>query len=120
MKDLDYITNIRRKLHKKPELSNQEYYAQEEILKVLRGLNIEFETAGTGVIARLNLNKEKTIAYRCEMDALPMLEKNNVDFKSENQNMHACGHDGHMAIMLTFVKWVSENKDIIKHNMVFI
>jgi len=117
---LDYITGLRQKFHKYPELSNQEFLTNQEILKVLRKDNIEFETVGTGVIARLNLQKEKTIAYRCDLDALPIIEKNDVAFKSKNENMHACGHDGHIAILLTFIKWAVKNKDKIKYNLVFI
>ena len=117
---LDYIISLRRRFHKNPELANQEKFTQKEILKILRKEKIDIRTVGTGIIARMNFKKQKTLAFRCDMDALPILEKNSISFKSVNQNMHACGHDGHMAILLTFIKWVLKNKEKINYNLVFI
>ena len=47
-----------------------------------------------------------SIAFRCELDALPMVENNDFDYKSQTDHAHMCGHDGHMAIMLTFIQTI--------------
>jgi len=86
------------------------------------GLDIKKNIAGTGISATLKGQKNgKTIMVRADMDALPITEKNDIDYISlHNGAMHACGHDGHMAIVLTTAKILSRNKDILKGNVKFI
>jgi hippurate hydrolase len=76
---------------------------------------------GTGVIARIELGKSKTIAFRSDMDALPISENADKLYKSTHQGfMHACGHDGHMALLLAFARYCMFNKDKLACNPVFI
>lgn len=77
----------------------------------------------TGAIAYLEGNSEHTIAYRADIDALPIHEENEIEFKSSKDNvMHACGHDGHTTALLLFVKRCKllADKGELPHNVVFI
>lgn len=97
---------IRRHLHQNPELSFQEFETAKFIAKTLKELEISFQesVAGTGLVALIKGKNpdKKTIALRADMDALPILEKNEVDYKSKNEGiMHACGHDVHTSSLLS-------------------
>ncbi len=109
------IIAIRRHLHQHPELSFQEYETAKFVAGKLQELGIPFQTgvAGTGIIATLQGKGEgKTIALRADMDALPILEQNNVEYKSCNEGvMHACGHDAHTASLLGTAAILNEIKE---------
>jgi amidohydrolase len=99
------IVSIRHHLHAHPELSMQEKNTSAFIASRLQKLNIEFETgwAGYGITAWIKGKNpdKKTIAFRADMDALPIHEKNAVEYKSKNEGvMHACGHDVHSSCLL--------------------
>lgn len=99
------IKSIRHHLHAYPELSMQEKNTSAFIISQLQKLNIEFETgwAGYGITAFIKGKNpgKKTIAFRADMDALPIHEKNTIDYKSQNEGvMHACGHDVHSSCLL--------------------
>jgi amidohydrolase len=98
----DKLVAIRRDLHMHPELSFQEVRTAQRVAETLHDLGIEYETgvAKTGVVAYLG-EGEPHFALRADMDALPILEANDVEYKSENSGvMHACGHDAHTACLL--------------------
>ena len=102
---LPEIIGFRRYLHKHPELSFQEHETSLFITQKLDKMGIKYTTghAGTGIIAELygNSPQGKTIALRADMDALPIEEENELDYKSVNSGvMHACGHDAHVASLL--------------------
>ncbi|WP_238881975.1 amidohydrolase [Clostridium sp. YIM B02551] len=112
----DYIINFRRDLHENPELSGQEFKTQEKIMKELDKLGIPYKKAGnTSLIATLKGGKSgKTVALRGDIDALPVKEETNVEFKSKTPGlMHACGHDAHTSMLLGAAKILSEMKDEI-------
>ena len=121
------IIDIRREIHKYPELSNVEFKTSELIKKELKNLDlevIEFENL-TGVMGVLkgtkSKEKQKTILVRADIDALPMQEKNECSFKSEVKNvMHSCGHDAHTASLLGTIKILVENKDEINGTIKFL
>lgn len=99
------IKGVRRHLHANPELSFQEYKTSEYIQKQLKEAGIEFTTGHvkTGIIAMIKGKNptKKTILLRGDMDALPIEEKNKVEYCSKNKGiMHACGHDVHSACAL--------------------
>jgi len=109
----DYIINFRRSLHKEPELSGQEFKTQEKIMAELDKLGISYRKAGNAsLIATLNGAKSgKTIALRGDIDALPIEEEADIEFKSIVPGvMHACGHDAHAAMLLGAAKILSEMK----------
>ena len=99
-----YVKPLRRQIHKYPELSFVEYETSNLIQNLLDEWEIENEPVNiTGIVANIKgKNPEKrTIALRADMDALPIQETNDCDYKSVKQNvMHACGHDAHTAMLL--------------------
>ncbi|MBX7108961.1 MAG: amidohydrolase [Chitinophagales bacterium] len=99
------VIDMRRHLHAHPELSFQEKETSAYISSRLNSWNIEHikGVAGTGIVALIKgKNPDKrVIALRADMDALPITEKNEVDYRSQNTGvMHACGHDVHSASLL--------------------
>jgi amidohydrolase len=102
---LPEIVSVRRDIHSNPELAFEEYKTAAMIASVLDKHGIEYKegVAKTGVVAIIKGNnpEEKTIALRADMDALPIKELNDVEYKSKNDGiMHACGHDVHTASLL--------------------
>ncbi len=99
------VVGIRRHIHRFPELSYEEFKTSAYIQEQLNCLGIPFKTGFVkhGVIGMIEGKNpgSRIIALRAEMDALPIAEKNEIPFKSENAGkMHACGHDMHMAALL--------------------
>lgn len=118
------VIEWRRYLHKYPELSfHEEKTAQfvYETLQTFGDLEISRPTK-TSVVARLiGQQPGKVIALRADMDALPIEEENNFDFVSQNSGvMHACGHDGHTAMLLGTAKILLGLKEQIKGEVRFI
>ncbi len=98
------LTQIRRQLHKIPELEFEEYETSKYIKSCLDKLGIEYETMlETGIVALIKGKKGtgKTILIRADIDGLPLEEKNNIDYRSIHYGkMHACGHDAHITCLL--------------------
>ncbi len=108
--------SMRRHLHAHPELSMQEHKTAEYIATQLRLMGIPFKqgVARTGLVAHIEgRNPEKRLlALRADMDALPIFEENQVEYKSKNRGvMHACGHDVHMASLLGAAKILHTMRD---------
>ncbi|MGW7906536.1 M20 metallopeptidase family protein [Staphylococcus pseudoxylosus] len=124
MNELEFVTTHRRYLHQHPELSLHEYKTTEYIANFLEELGVVYQRPlDTGIIAYLPGNGEHTIAYRADIDALPIFEENDIDFKSKTDNvMHACGHDGHTTALMLFVKRCKAIADRgeLPQNIVFI
>ena len=120
----DEIIANRREFHKHPELGFNEHRTAQFIAGKLKSYEIDVRIGigKTGVIGDLHgKNGGKTIALRADMDALPIQETGHLSFKSQNESiMHACGHDGHMAMLLGAAKILSQNKDSFKGNIRFI
>lgn len=117
------LITLRRDFHMHPELGFEEYRSQEVVMNYLEkcGLKPEKMTK-TGVVALLEGEKPgKTLLMRADMDALPVTEENDVTYRSKNEGkMHACGHDGHMAMLLVAAKILSQHKDKIHGNIKFV
>ena len=98
------IISTRRDIHQHPELAFEEHRTAELVANRLTSLGIDVETGigKTGVVGTLKGNPNgKTIALRADMDALPMQETSDIPYKSIHDGiMHACGHDGHTAMLL--------------------
>lgn len=109
------FVNIRRHLHAHPELSYEEYETSQYVQQRLTEYGIPFEIkAVTGVIGLIKGKNpgKRVVALRADMDALPIIEENEVDYKSTvHGKMHACGHDVHTACLLGAAKILSELKD---------
>ncbi len=98
---MDHLTEMRRQFHRRPELGFQEDNTKALVADHLRGLGIEVHE-GVGVVGVLRKgNGNRAIGLRADMDALPIVEKSTHDYPSETPGvMHACGHDGHMTMLL--------------------
>ncbi len=118
------MVEIRRDLHMHPELSFQEKRTPEFIYNYLKNLNIDVKknVGGNGVLGFLKGGKPgKTIALRADFDALPIDDEKDVPYKSKIPGvMHACGHDIHTAALLGVAKVLSEVREEINGNVVFI
>jgi amidohydrolase len=118
------IIATRRDIHKHPELSFQEHRTADLVAKKLSSLGIIVQKGigKTGVVGNLIGNHDgPTIALRADMDALPMQETSDVSYKSINDGvMHACGHDGHVAMLLGCAEVLSKKKNELKGNVRFI
>ncbi len=110
----DFVAN-RRHLHTNPELSFQEYETQKFVAEQLRGMGLAPQAlANTGLVALLEGKNpsKKVVALRADMDALPILEANDVTYKSTNPGvMHACGHDVHTASLLGVARILTDLKE---------
>ena len=111
----DEFIQIRRHLHAHPELSYKEFETSKFVQNKLSGWGIDFRVLATtgvvGIIKGKNPSK-RVIALRADMDALPITEVNNVDYRSQNPGvMHACGHDVHTTCLLGAAKILNELKD---------
>lgn len=128
----DQVIEWRRDLHENPELSNREFETAKKIEAHLESLGIETTTgiAKTGVVGILKGDKPgKTLALRADIDALPVTEKNELEFKSTKTTeflgaqtgvMHACGHDTHTAILMGVAEILAKHKDKINGTVKFI
>ncbi len=97
------ILDVRREIHKFPELSFEEYQTADKICKILDEHGIEYKRgiAKTGIAATVGTKTDKVLLIRADMDALPISEKTDLPFASQNDGiMHACGHDIHVASVL--------------------
>lgn len=120
---LQTLTRHRRTLHQIPEIANQEFKTQQYLLGILNDLNLDEVTPiRTGVKAVLRAKDAvSTLAFRSDIDALKIPEQVQTDWTSTHQGyMHACGHDGHMAILLGLCQLASHHRDQLRHNLVFI
>lgn len=121
---VEELRQMRRDLHKIPELGLKEYKTSAYIREKLEGFGItELETwLETGVVAVIRgKGKGQAVAFRADMDALPVTEQTGCDFTSEHVGcMHACGHDGHVTVLLGFAKYLQEHKDELENDVVLI
>lgn len=109
------VVNWRRHLHAHPELSYQEFETVKYVDKQLRSIGLTPKSvAGTGLLVEVQGKNptRKMVALRADMDALPILEANDVSYKSTNPGvMHACGHDVHTSSLLGTVKILHELRE---------
>jgi hippurate hydrolase len=114
-KYFDEFVQIRRHLHAHPELSYKEFETSKFVQQKLKEFGIKYTVIATtgvvGIIKGKNPTK-KIIALRADMDALPITEKNEAEYRSKNEGvMHACGHDVHTTCLLGAAKMLNELKE---------
>jgi hippurate hydrolase len=109
------IQAIRRDIHAHPELRFEEHRTAQMVAEKLTEWGYEVTTGigGTGVVGRLRRGtSERSIGLRADMDALPLEEHNTFAHRSRNPGkMHACGHDGHTAMLLAAAKYLARHPD---------
>ncbi len=112
----DEITTIRRDLHAHPELAYQEVRTADKVAELLEswGISLHRGLGITGVVGIIEGKSDngKRVGLRADMDALPMQELNDFPHASRHEGkMHACGHDGHTAMLLAASKYLAETRD---------
>lgn len=123
--EIDGIVRLRHQLHRIPEPGFQEYETAElifESIKDVQGITIEREIATTGILAVLGAEKQgQCIAFRADMDALPIQETNPLAYQSNRDGwMHACGHDGHAALMVGLIRVLGKCQHVLEGPVKFI
>ena len=120
----DDLVAWRRDFHRHPELAFQEVRTARIVAQKLESLGLEVQTGigGTGVVGVLEGDADgPTVMIRCDMDALPIHEENDVDYISLSEEaMHACGHDGHTAIALGTATILAAQKSRLKGRVKFL
>src|SRR5688572_9901497 len=126
------VVSWRRDLHQHPELSNREVRTSKLVADHLRRLGFAVETgiARTGVVGVLDTGKPgPTIALRADMDALPVVERTDLPFRSTVKSnyrgeevgvMHACGHDSHVAVLMGVAEILVGARDSLRGNILFV
>ncbi|MCF7793634.1 MAG: amidohydrolase [Candidatus Cloacimonetes bacterium] len=109
------LKKFRKELHRNPELSDNEDKTASKIIETLSNYNpdkIMTNIGGKGCAAVFNFTKPgKTIVFRAELDALPITESNEFEYKSKTSGVsHSCGHDGHMTILIGLAKLLDQNR----------
>lgn len=119
-----WAADVRRRLHADPELSFEEHrtaaLVAEELAKT--GAEIRTGVARTGVVARFVRSSDTpTVALRADMDALPIREQTGLSYASRNEGvMHACGHDGHTAVLLGVARMLHRFRSELRGNVILI
>ena len=110
------IINYRRTIHSNPEVGSKLTKTKTFVMDKLREFGYDpKEICESGIVATIKGNKPgKTFLLRADMDALPMKEVTDCDFKSTNEYMHSCGHDMHTAMLLGAAKLLKQNEDQIE------
>ena len=110
----DELTEIRRDFHAHPETAFEERRTSDRVAEILGSLGIEVHRGlgRTGVVGRLRAGSSaRAVGLRADMDALHIREENEAAYRSHNEGrMHACGHDGHMAMLLGAAKYLAETR----------
>lgn len=115
-----WLIDIRRDFHMYPELSENEFRTRDKIVEYLSSMGIENKiVAKTGVVGLIKgKGQGKSIALRADIDALPMNDNKNVNYKSKVDGvMHSCGHDAHTTILLGAAKILNDIKDDLNGNV---
>ena len=119
--DISKFIRIRQDFHQNAEIAFKEFKTQQKLINILLSFGLEKESitkiAGTGLVVDLKgtnsttSSKVKTIAFRADIDALPMPELNHdLPYKTITPYAHMCGHDGHMAMLLAAAQLVIKNR----------
>lgn len=117
------LIELRRDFHRHPELGLEEFRTSQKVADYLEEIGLEVNRiTETGVVGLIRGNQPgRTLMLRADMDALPLHEENELPYRSiHDGKMHACGHDGHTAMLLIAAKLLSRHKDKISGNIKFL
>lgn len=112
------VIYVRRQIHKNPEVGLYLPYTKKIILSELEKDKIEYEMIGESILAKIiSDSNNKNILLRADIDALPMKENTNLEFKSLNNYHHGCGHDIHLSSLLGYLKFLKRSNKKINKNI---
>ena len=116
------VVEYRRALHRIPELDDRLPETCAYVHSALASFELEaFSPIPSSVCAYLDAGKAETVAFRADMDALPVEEATGLDFSSENSGaMHACGHDGNTAMALALAEYAAARRAALPRNVLFL
>ena len=120
---LSKVIEWRHQIHQNPEMALKEYKTSELVRAVLgdAGISMKAPFIGTDVVAMVGDEALQNVTLRADMDALPLLEKTDVPYKSNTENvMHACGHDGHTAMLMGAAVVLSQMESELKGSVRFV
>jgi amidohydrolase len=119
---LDRLRRDRRALHRIPELQFDLPETQAYLLRALKETGAQIDVLSpSGILAFFDAGKAETAAFRSDMDALPILEENRCEYASAHPGrMHACGHDGHMAMLLELARYAGVHAARLPRNLLLI
>src|SRR4051794_41631284 len=120
------LAELRKELHRDPEIGLDLPRTQEKVLRELDGLGLEVST-GTGTTSVAAVLRggarddadPRTVLLRGDMDALPVAEETGLDFAATNGAMHACGHDLHTASLVGAARLLSAHRDELAGDVLF-
>jgi amidohydrolase len=117
----EQLKKYRIDLHQIPELGFELHQTNSYLKEKLEEMGYQtISVAKTGIVVYKKGLSDEAIAFRSDMDGLPVHELTNIKYQSKNKNqMHACGHDGHMSMLLGFASYIAKQKDL-KKTVVFI
>ncbi|HHY38090.1 MAG TPA: amidohydrolase [Clostridia bacterium] len=121
---VSYMFEWRKQIHRFPEIGYEEHRTSEFVAALLKTCKCDFvrRVCSTGVVGCLQgAQPGPTVAFRCELDGLAIQEETGLDYASEIAGrMHACAHDGHMAVLLGLCKYLSDRRPNLRGNVAFI
>lgn len=123
VEDIELLKSFRKAVHRYPELGFEEWETTQRIAQLMERFEIPFHAFNdmTGGYVEIGVGAPRTIAFRADIDALPIVEKSGVDFASERDGyMHACGHDMHTTIAAGVARFLSLCRDQLFCNVVIL
>ena len=116
------LKEYRMALHQIPEIGFHEFKTKKYLYEQVKNSGAVIHEIGeTGLLLYFDNQQEETIAFRTDIDALPVKEKTNLSFASKHEGyMHACGHDGHMAMLLGLTDFITKHIEDLIYNVVLI
>ena len=118
---MENLLKYRRDLHQIPEIGRKEFKTRDYLMSTLQKMGYEPSIIfNTGVYVFIDYGNNETTMFRSDIDALMITEMNDIDYKSKHDGyMHACGHDGHMSMLLTFAEYLKD-KEHFNRNILLI
>ncbi|MDT4904303.1 MAG: hypothetical protein QOH52_2319, partial [Pseudonocardiales bacterium] len=118
------LVELRRALHREPEIGLDLPRTQERVLSALDGLPLEITVGPTGLtsvvaVLRGGRSTGRTVLLRADMDALPVVEETGLDFAADNGAMHACGHDLHTTMLIGAARLLDAHRSDLGGDVVF-
>lgn len=118
---MENLLKFRRDLHQIPEIGRKEFKTRDYLILALKNMGYDPKVIfNTGVYVYIDYKNTETTMFRSDIDGLKITEMNNISFKSKHEGyMHACGHDGHMSMLLTFAEYLKD-KNYFKRNILLL